>query len=85
MKQLLYVFTLVTLLVFSSSCSATYNDEMGYRQSSLNESIPIPEKDKKVKDINNSSNPDVKKGVTYRLNNIGGGKGLPHLKIILKN
>ncbi|KGX91905.1 hypothetical protein [Pontibacillus marinus] len=78
MKQLLYVFTLVTLLVlvYSSGCTATYNNEMGFRESSLNDSIPIPEKAKKVKDIKNPSNDNIKKGVTYRLNNIGGDQGI---------
>ncbi|NEU32041.1 hypothetical protein GN156_14860 [bacterium LRH843] len=72
MKKAILIWTLLIMLFVG--CSPTYEENIGYKKSTINENFPIPDK---VELVNaDFDNPNIKKGVKYLLNNIGGTQGL---------
>jgi hypothetical protein len=67
---------LLPLLIFTNGCTPSNDEEIGYKESSINDEIPIPKNAKQIEITTNSSNPNVKIGVRYELENIGGEQGL---------
>ncbi|HEY2491690.1 MAG TPA: hypothetical protein VGI33_01975 [Paenibacillus sp.] len=76
MKKYLIAFILLPLLIFTNGCTPSNDEEIGYKESSINDEIPIPKNAKQIEITTNSSNPNVKIGVRYELENIGGEQGL---------
>ncbi|AJS58751.1 hypothetical protein [Paenibacillus sp. IHBB 10380] len=76
MKKYLIAFMLLPLLIFANGCRPSNDEEIGYKESSINDEIPIPKNAKQIEITTNSSNPNIKIGVRYELKNIGGEQGL---------
>jgi hypothetical protein len=76
LKRLLIAFILLPLLIVANGCTPSSDEEIGYKESSINDEIPIPKNAKQIEITTNSSNPNIKIGVRYELKNIGGEQGL---------
>lgn len=71
------IMLLISLLIMVNGCSnSSNNEQIGYEGSSINEDIPVPNNAKEIEIITTSSNPNIKIGVRYELDNIGGEQGL---------
>jgi hypothetical protein len=72
----LLAFIGLPLILFTSGCTSSTQEVQEYGVSSINAEIPIPENAKEIEVTTTSSNPNVKIGVKYELDNIGGEQGL---------
>ncbi|KAB7705967.1 hypothetical protein F9802_12950 [Bacillus aerolatus] len=70
-KKLLSLFVLLTLIV---GCSPSYDETGGYKESTINKDFPVPANAEPGEA--NFGNPNIEKGVKYKLKNIGGEQGL---------
>ncbi|MEK3767624.1 hypothetical protein MKY14_03665 [Paenibacillus sp. FSL R5-0887] len=76
MKKYLFTFILLSLSIFVTGCTSSAQEEQEYGVSSINAEIPIPKNAKEIEVTTTSSNPNIKIGVKYELDNIGGEQGL---------
>ncbi|MEK4474161.1 hypothetical protein NSQ91_13185 [Paenibacillus sp. FSL R7-0048] len=76
MKKYLFTFILLSLSIFVTGCTSSTQEEQEYGVSSINAEIPIPKNAKEIEVTTTSSNPNIKIGVKYELDNIGGEQGL---------
>ncbi|MNO41953.1 hypothetical protein D3C76_321350 [compost metagenome] len=76
MNKYLLSFILLLLILFTNGCTSSTYEEQEYGVSSINAEIPIPENAKEIEVTTTSSNPNVKIGVMYELDHIGGEQGL---------
>jgi len=76
LKKYLFTFILLSLSIFVTGCTSSTQEEQEYGVSSINAEIPIPKKAKEIEVTTTSSNPNIKIGVKYELDNIGGEQGL---------
>ncbi|WP_339803068.1 hypothetical protein MKY19_12210 [Paenibacillus sp. FSL R5-0744] len=76
MYKYLLTFIWLPLILFTSGCTSSTQEEQEYGISSINAEIPIPKKAKEIEVTTTSSNPNIKIGVKYKLDNIGGEQGL---------
>ncbi|OMD60938.1 hypothetical protein [Paenibacillus odorifer] len=76
MNKYLLAFIWLPLILFTSGCTSSTQEEQEYGVSSINAEIPIPKKAKEIEVTTTSSNPNIKIGVKYELDNIGGEQGL---------
>jgi hypothetical protein len=72
----LLAFILLPLMLFNSGCTSPTQEEQEYGVSSINAEIPIPKNAKEIEVTTTSSNSNIKIGVKYELDNIGGEQGL---------
>ncbi|AWV33376.1 MULTISPECIES: hypothetical protein [Paenibacillus] len=80
MNKYLLAFIWLPLILFTSGCTSSTQEEQEYGVSSINAEIPIPKKAKEIEVITNSNNPNIKIGAKYELDNIGGEQGLYRLE-----
>lgn len=85
MNKYLLAFIWLPLILFTSGCTSSTQEEQEYGVSSINAEIPIPKKAKEIEVITNSNNPNIKIGAKYELDNIGENKVFIGLKAILIN
>lgn len=76
MYKYLLAFIWLPLILFTSGCTSSTQEEQEYGISSINAEIPIPKKAKEIEVTTTSNNPNIKIGVKYELDNIGGEQGL---------
>ncbi|MEK5279431.1 MULTISPECIES: hypothetical protein [Paenibacillus] len=76
MNKYLLAFIWLPLILFTSGCTSSAQEEQEYGVSSINTEIPIPKNAKEIEVITNSNNPNIKIGAKYELDNIGGEQGL---------
>ncbi|OMD78759.1 MULTISPECIES: hypothetical protein [Paenibacillus] len=76
MNKYLLAFIWLPLILFTSGCTSSAQEEQEYGVSSINAEIPIPKNAKEIVVITNSNNPNIKIGAKYELDNIGGVQGL---------
>ena len=76
MKKYLFTFILLSLSILVTGCTSSTQEVHEYGVSSINAEIPIPKKAKEIEVTTTSSNPNIKIGVKYELDNIGGEQGL---------
>lgn len=76
MYKYLLAFILLPLMFFNSGCTSSTQEEQEYGISSINAEIPIPKNAKEIEVRTTSSNSNIKIGVKYELDNIGGEQGL---------
>ncbi|OZQ73222.1 hypothetical protein [Paenibacillus odorifer] len=76
MNKYLLAFIWLPLILFTSGCTSSAQEEQEYGVSSINAEIPIPKNAKEIEVITNSNNPNIKIGAKYELDNIGGEQGL---------
>jgi len=76
LKKYLFTFILLSLSIFVTGCTSSTQEEQEYGVSSINAEIPIPKNAKEIEVTTTSSNPNIKIGVKYELDNIGGEQGL---------
>ncbi|OMD93120.1 hypothetical protein BSK49_01730 [Paenibacillus odorifer] len=76
MKKYLFTFILLSLSIFVTGCTSSTQEVQEYGVCSINAEIPIPKKAKEIEVTTTSSNPNIKIGVKYELDNIGGEQGL---------
>ncbi|WP_339315546.1 hypothetical protein [Paenibacillus sp. FSL R10-2734] len=76
MFKYLLAFICLPLILFNSGCTSSTQEEQEYGVSSINAEIPIPKNAKEIEVTTTSSNPNIKIGVKYELDNIGGEQGL---------
>lgn len=76
MKKYLFTFILLSLSILVTGCTSSTQEVQEYGVSSINAEIPIPKKAKEIEVTTTSSNPNIKIGVKYELDNIGGEQGL---------
>jgi hypothetical protein len=76
LKKYLFTFILLSLSIFVTGCTSSAQEEQEYGVSSINAEIPIPKNAKEIEVTTTSSNPNIKIGVKYELDNIGGEQGL---------
>lgn len=74
MYKYLLAFIGLPLILFTSGCTSSTQEVQEYGVSSINAEIPIPENAKEIEVTTTSSNPNVKIGVKYELDNIGENK-----------
>lgn len=75
-KRLFIVLFLLQWMLIPLGCSPSYDPGAGYKESSINEEIPVPRDAQQLEVETNTNNPNIKKGVKYELKNIGGPQGL---------
>lgn len=76
MNKYLLAFIWLPLILFTSGCTSSTQEEQEYGVSSINAEIPIPKNAKEIVVITNSNNPNIKIGAKYESDNIGGEQGL---------
>jgi hypothetical protein len=76
LNKYLLAFIWLPLILFTSGCTSSAQEEQEYGVSSINAEIPIPKNAKEIVVITNSNNPNIKIGAKYELDNIGGEQGL---------
>lgn len=76
MNKYLLAFIWLPLILFTSGCTSSAQEEQEYGVSSINAEIPIPKNAKEIEVITNSNKPKIKIGAKYELDNIGGEQGL---------
>lgn len=85
MNKYLLAFIWLPLILFTSGCTSSAQEEQEYGVSSINAEIPIPKNAKEIEVITNSNNPNIKIGAKYELDNIGENKVFIGLTAILIN
>ncbi|MEK5238301.1 hypothetical protein NST99_21670 [Paenibacillus sp. FSL L8-0470] len=76
MNKCFFAVILLSSLLFANGCTTSKHVETGYAESAIHDDFPIPEAAKQGEITTNSANPNIKIGVSYELDNIGGEQGL---------